>query len=308
MSFSAKQPWLRVRFLSLQVVKQPAATTGEEFWAFQRREALRCLQKQQAPPFVAALLVAAFARAGQLSASFATEVAEQFCISLRESRILGIAALFPGPSQAKLHIVTQRPNLLVDFSTAATLLMAMKEAELLSHPSARLAARAVQHELLLCMQHHWSSMTFAQLWDVLWLLGATAESLGLEVTAARNLLKAAKRHFRKMQKKRYAAEGRYPSNSIALLWPLANISAAMQKAFLDGNSSDGADSSGNKHSCSRDACETARGRREETEELQRDTEIVLQLLKADSLAAVSSRVPCRPLDLALVSLLTCPGL
>lgn len=259
------------------------------------------MQNHQLPPSVVALVVAAFAKAGELTAPLATTVAQQFCATLKDATRQGVASLFPEDTHSpheNFPAAARRTDTSVDFSSVATVLVAMKESGLLDHSCAGHAARALQHELLLCMQSQWGSLGFSQLRRAFLLLGATAGSLGLQKATARELLTAAKKHLRKMHKKHLAEDGD-ARDSLALLWPLATISAALALPLPQSSTTSSANPSGNNRSCSEHGGASCSSR-EELEVLLQDRDIVLHLLKAGVLSALSSRLPCSPFDLALV--------
>ncbi|KAL8275019.1 hypothetical protein Esti_001075 [Eimeria stiedai] len=281
----------------LEAASDGAPPNGKSFWASQREEAARCVEEGQVSSSVAALLVAAFARAGELTAPLATAVGTRFAASLRDTRRKALTLPLLGDETAD-----QRPargvRTPVNFSAVATLFLAKREAGILTHPSVAPVAVDLHRELLLCVQPQWDSLAFAQLRRMWLLLGVTAESLGLHVGEARALLTASKKRLRRMQKKGYLCEGADARDSAALLWPLAAVSAVTRLPFppedlggkpiypraLEGPSCAGTADSGSS---------------EELSCLIRDRDIVLQLLVASLSTALSSRLPCSPLDLAL---------
>ncbi|KAL8434641.1 hypothetical protein ACSSS7_003039 [Eimeria intestinalis] len=281
----------------LEAASDGARSHGTSFWASQREEAARCLEEGQVSPSVAALLVAALARAGELTASLAAAVGTRFAASLKDARRKTLVPPLLGDEEANQR-QTRGVRTPVNFSAVATLFVAMRDAGLLKHPSVAPVAADLHRELLLCMQPQWDSLAFAQLRRVWLLLGVTAEPAGLHVGEARALLAATKKRLRRMQKKGYLAEGADARDSAALLWPLAAVSAATKlpsppqdlgerpipSRSLEGSSFPGFADSGD---------------REELNSFMRDRDIVLRLLIASLSTALSSRLPCCPLDLGL---------
>lgn len=246
----------------------------------------------------AALLVVAFSKAGELTGPLAIAVARRLCSAFRAAARGAASPLLlddAGPSrEGVLTTEAEKADLRAHFSDGATVLLAMKEGGLLQDPAACFAARELQDELLACLQPQWNSLTFSQLRRLFLLLGATAEPLGLNMAAARELLIAAKRHLRKMQKttRRLFEEGD-ARDTIALVWPLASVSAAMDIPTPQISS--------NSRAVLFSALDCSGSSNDDVKLLQRDRDIVLHLLKEQAYRAVSSRLPCSPFDLALVS-------
>ncbi|CDJ53333.1 hypothetical protein, conserved [Eimeria brunetti] len=242
----------------------------------------------------AALLVVAFSKAGELTGPLATAVARRLCTAFRAAARGGASSLLLGEGGSPLDktstLETGETDFRVHFADGATVLLAMKEGELLHDPAAGVAARELQEQLLVCVQPQWNSLTFSQLRRLFLLLGATAEPLGLDMAAARELLIAAKRHLRKMQKtSRRLFDDGDARDTVALVWPLACVSAALQLPPPQSNSSNNTAHSspyGNSNN-------------EDMQLLHKDRDIVLQLVKWHVHRAVSSRLPCSPFDFAL---------
>lgn len=277
--------------------RDPDSLCGSSFWASQREEVMSSVKEGKLSLATAAVLVAAFSKAGELTGPLATAVAKRLCTGFRAAARGGVSPLLLReecvPLEEGLAKGTGETDFRVHFSDGATVLLAMKEAGLLQDPCAGVAARDLQEALLLCVQPQWNCMTFMQLRRLFLLLGATAEPLGLDMATARELLTAAKRHLRKMQKSsgRLFEEGD-ARDTIVLVWPLATISAALGIPAPQISSS--FDASLSSLACS--SCSN-----EDMKMLQRDRDIVLQLVRTQVYRAVSSRLPCTPFDLALVS-------
>ncbi|KAL8448339.1 hypothetical protein Emed_003869 [Eimeria media] len=269
----------------LEAASDGARSYGKSFWVSQRDEAARLIEEGQVSSSVAALMVAAFARAGELDPPLAAAVGKRFAASLRDARRKALEPLLLNDETADRG-PTRGVRTPVNFSAVATLFVAKRDAGLLKHPSVAPVAADLHRELLLCMQPQWDSLAFAQLRRVWLLLGVTVESMGLDISEARAVLAATKKRLRRMQKKGYLCEGADARDSAALLWPLAAVSAAtrLPSPPQDLGCAANADSSGGS---------------EEVNSLIRDRDIVLQLLIANLSTALSSRLPCSPLDLAL---------
>lgn len=285
--------WLRARLL--QAAQGLATPRGSAFWALQREQVLKLLEKGQLSLSTASLLVAAFSRAGELTPPVATAVARKLGKAFRAAARGGAAPLLLEEKQVPQEEAlseADEADFRVHFSDAATVFLAMKEANLLTDCSVETAAQALLQELLNCVQPQWADMTFSQLRRLLLLLGATAEPLGLSAATAQELLTVTKKQLRKMQKSRQLVEERRFGESIALLWPLAAISDALKLPLPDKISHQAA-AGFSAWNSTEDAMEL----------LRRDRDIVLHLLKDHLYRAISSRLPCSPFDLALVSLL-----
>ncbi|KAL8433090.1 hypothetical protein Efla_006289 [Eimeria flavescens] len=279
---------------------------GKALWASYREEVSRCIANQQVPPAAAALLAAAFARADELTAPLAAAVGTQFAAALKAARrrAVGSPPLLEdwGQPSADEALRPSAAAVAVNFSAVATLLVAKRDAGLLTSPSVAPVAAALQQELLLCVQAQLDSLTFEQVRRMLLLLGVTAGSLSLQVGEARSLFAAAKKHLRRLQKKGHSKEGADVRDSLALLWPLAVISAALKltpppqeaagRSCQTGRAA-ASDSSSSSSSSSSSVSS------EEVNVVLRDRDILLELLKRDVFVALSSRLPCAPLDLAL---------
>lgn len=278
-----------------QAAEDSSVKRGKNFWASQREEAARCIDSKQLPPRVSAMLVAAFARAGELTAPFAENVARQICAALVRRREAA-AVLLREPKSPHEGSPADPPSMSksADFFAVATLLVAMRDGGVLGDPEARAAARAIQNELVQCMQASWDSLTFSQLRRAMLLFGGTAETLGIEVDAAHELLTAVKKLLREMQKKGHLSVGGDPRDSIALLWPLASISIVMNLRPPGAGGS-------HRLKSNQEQPMTSCGGNKKWDDLCQTRDILLHLLKSDVSKALSSRLPCSPLDLALVS-------
>lgn len=285
--------WLRARLL--QAAQGLATPRSSAFWASQREQVLKLLEKGQLSLSTASLLVAAFSRTGELTPPVATTVAKRLGKAFRAAARGGAAPLLLEEKQASQEEAlseTDETDFRVHFSDAATVLLAMKEADLLTDSSVEAAAQALLQELLNCVQLQWAVMTFSQLRRLLLLLGAIAEPLGLSAATAQELLTVTKKQLRKMQKSRQLVEERRFGESIALLWPLAIISDALKLPLPDRRNHQAA--------AGFPACSSTE---DAMELLRRDRDIVLHLLKDHLYRAISSRLPCSAFDLALVSVL-----
>ncbi|XP_026189676.1 uncharacterized protein LOC34618669 [Cyclospora cayetanensis] len=275
----------------LQASGEQSESFGKAFWATQREEVLRCTVKGELSLLMLGPVAAAFARAGELTPALASAAARRFCAAFKvESRADTSPHLLQEIIQPDKRdsFASRWPSTFENFKSAATVLLAMKEADLLTDPDAGPAARALQDALLVSLQFQRSSATFSDLRRVLLLLGATAEPLGICPTTARELLKATKKQLWRLSRRDQGAENRDPRDSISLLWPLASISEALklpppQKHCRHKSESDR-------------VAYTSKGERGA---LQQDRDIVLNLLNADVFRALSSRLPCSSLDLAL---------
>ncbi|KAL8443965.1 hypothetical protein Emag_005749 [Eimeria magna] len=229
-SGDAREDLLPVVRTVVEAASDGARPRGKSFWASQREEAARCVEGGHVSSPVAALLVAAFAKAGELAPPLAMAVGKRFAASLRDARRKALAPPLLNDETADQGPTRSVPTP-VNFSAIATLFVAKRDAGLLKHPSVAPVAADLHRELLLCMQPQWDSLAFVQLRRVWLLLGVTAESIGLHVSEARALLAATKKRLRRMQKKGYLCEGADARDSAALLWPLAAVSAATRLPF-----------------------------------------------------------------------------